>query len=113
MSTPEDNDDDWREEEHKIATTPEALEDLMRPIRGVDGAIRTRFHPEYGGPHPHVYRSVFEPSKYRWRQTVHDYEVHPRYASMEVSQLHRDAGKDEIADLGKKVGGDGCVDCGR
>ena len=80
MSTPEDNDDDWREVEHKIATTPESYEDLMTPVRDVGGCLRmNRFQED--GPDPHVYRAVLNPEPYRWHhEEHHDNEVHPRYA---------------------------------
>nr|CCC91117.1 unnamed protein product [Trypanosoma congolense IL3000] len=80
MATDEDNDNDWKEEEHKIATTPESAEDLMQPIRDLGGVLRQRPFQDGKDPDPHVYRSVFNPERYRWKHPQHKYEVHPAYA---------------------------------
>lgn len=81
MSTETDNDDDWFEEEQKIATTPEAEEDLRQPIRDMGGVLRRNPFQDDKEPDPHVYRAVFNPDRYRWKHphTEH-YEVHPAYA---------------------------------
>mmetsp|Transcript_69283 Transcript_69283/g.80839 ORF Transcript_69283/g.80839 Transcript_69283/m.80839 type:complete len:237 (+) Transcript_69283:27-737(+) len=79
MSTAEDNDNDWREEEHKIATTPESLEDLNKPIRDLGGVLRQRRFQDDKQPDPHVYRAVFDPERYRWKHEHHELEVHPAY----------------------------------
>lgn len=80
MSTAEDNDEDWREEEHKIATTPESEEDLNTPIRDLGGVLREKFQ-DGKEPDPHVYRAVFDPERHRWHHHPHKYEVHPSYAT--------------------------------
>lgn len=85
MATEDDNDDDWQEEEHKIATTPESAADLMQPIRDVGGVLRERPFQDGKEPDPHVYRSVFDPERYRWRHPRHTYEVHPAYATSKDS----------------------------
>lgn len=86
MSTPDDCDDDWREVEHKIATTPESMEDLLTPWRGVQGELRAEvfmFEPD-----PFVYRAVMNPEKYRWKhEEHHDYEVHPKYAKTKCGDV--------------------------
>lgn len=80
MGTKEDNDDDWAEEEHKIATTPESEEDLNKPIRDLGGVLRESRFQDGKTPDPHVYRSVFNPERYRWHHEHHEYETHPAYA---------------------------------
>lgn len=81
MSTAEDNDEDWFEEEQKIATTPESEEDLRQPIRDLGGVLRENPFQDGKEPHPDVYRSVFNPERYRWKQPhTRHYEVHPAYA---------------------------------
>ncbi|EPY39092.1 hypothetical protein AGDE_04837 [Angomonas deanei] len=89
MSTEEDNDEDWEKEEHKIATTPETLEDLTQPIRDLGGVLRASPFQDGKEPHPHVYRSVFDPERYRHKHphTKH-YEVHPAYAGKKGSGHH-------------------------
>lgn len=82
MSTAEDNDEDWVEEEHKIATTPESLEDLNTPIRDMGGVLRQRRFQDDKQPDPFVYRSVFDPERYRWKHEHHEYETHPAYAAL-------------------------------
>lgn len=81
MATKDDNDDDWQDEEHKIATTPESVTDLMQPIRDIGGVVRDGPFQDGREPDPHVYRSVFDPERYRWRHPRHKYEVHPAYAA--------------------------------
>ncbi|EKF37758.1 hypothetical protein MOQ_002041 [Trypanosoma cruzi marinkellei] len=80
MSTEDDNDDDWESEEHKISTTPETVSDLMQPRRDIGGVLRDRPFQDGKEPDPHVYRSVFDPERHRWKHPHHKYEVHPAYA---------------------------------
>jgi hypothetical protein len=71
MATEEDNDENWKEEIHEIATTPEPLEAVLQVNRRIDGTLPPNFsnflNPEEG-PHPDVYKSVFNPEKYKWRK---------------------------------------------
>lgn len=77
MATEDDNDDDWEEEAFDIMRTPEKPEDAFRPFRGIDGVLRPTFGPE--GPHPHVFRSVFDPEKYKFslKQSTCSHEALP------------------------------------
>lgn len=86
MATDEDNDEDWEEEEQKISTTPESPEDLMQPIRDLGGVLRSNPFQDDKTPDPHVYRTVFDPDRYRWRQPSDaHYEVHPAYVGKKGS----------------------------
>lgn len=80
MSTAEDNDNDWFEEEQKISTTPESEADLLTPKRDMGGVLRECAFQDDKMPDKHVYRSVFDPERYRWRHpNTNHYEVHPAY----------------------------------
>ncbi|CCW61554.1 unnamed protein product [Phytomonas sp. EM1] len=81
MSTDDDNDEDWYEEEQRIATMPELEKDLRQPIRDLGGVLRRNPFQDNKEPDPYVYRTVFNPDQYRWKQTHNrHYEVHPAYA---------------------------------
>ena len=79
MSEEGDCDDDWEAVEHKIATTPESEEDLRLPYRDITGVLRDSNFQDGKEPHPEVYKSVFNPEKYKWKHKKHHYEVHPEY----------------------------------
>ena len=88
MATVDDCDDDWKEVEHKIATTPESEEDLNTPYRNILGVLGTSNFQDGKTPHPDVYKSVFNPEKYAWDHEEHEYEVHPAYADHKYTTLH-------------------------
>lgn len=68
MSAEGDCDDDWEEEEHAIAVTPEKMEDILKPRRDLSGQIRYETIQDGKTPHPEVFKSVYNPEKYKWRQ---------------------------------------------
>ena len=68
MATEEDNDEDWIEEMHEIATTPETEEELMQLHRTYEGVLRPSNYQDGATPDPFVHRSVFDPERYKWKK---------------------------------------------
>lgn len=69
MSTDDDHDEDWQEVQHRIAMTPEKMEDLKAPRRTVDGILResnfqTGCVGQDGEPDKFVYRTVYDPDSF-------------------------------------------------
>ena len=68
MSGEGDCDDNWEEEQHAIAVSPETMADIKKPRRDVLGQILPSNFANGAEPDPDVHKSVYNPEKYRWRQ---------------------------------------------
>lgn len=71
MSTEDDNDEGWEEDMQRINTTPETLKQLTTPFRDLAGVLRKSNFQDGKEPHPEVYKSVFNPERYAWKQRGH------------------------------------------
>lgn len=67
MASPEDNDENWKNDLHRIATTPETMESIQEPRRRLDGVLRDSNFQDGREPHPDVYRSAFDPERFAWK----------------------------------------------